>query len=184
MAPKTPGSAADEGSPDLFSVVYDELRTLARRYLSRERPNHTLQPTALVHEAWFRLRQERRVAWNGRTHVLAIGAQAMRRLLIDHGRGRKRVKRGGGAAPTQLHEWLHVPGDVPVSVEDVLALDAVLTRLAALDPRQASIVEMRFFGGLTAQEVAEHLGVSLRTVESEWTHARAWLRQQLDATAS
>ena len=165
-------------------MVYDELRTLARRYLARERRNHTLQPTALVHEAWFRLRNERRVEWNGRTHVLAVGAQAMRRLLVDHGRSRKRMKRGGGEVPSTLHDWLAAVQAQPVSVEDVLALDAVLTRLADVDARQAAIVEMRFFGGLTVPEVAEALGVSTRTVEGEWTHARAWLRQQLSSLPS
>mgnify|MGYP001324584111 FL=1 len=179
MAKKPVETAKSLPGLDLFAVVYDELRVLARRYLSRERPNHTLQPTALVHEAWFRLRKERRVDWNGRTHVLAVGAQAMRRLLIDHGRGQKRMKRGGGAAKSTLHDWLNVAEAVPVSVEDALALDAALTRLAELDPRQASVVEMRFFGGLTVPEVAEALHVSVRTVESEWTHARAWLEREL-----
>ncbi len=159
--------------------MYGELRALARRYLARERRNHTLQPTALVHEAWFRLREQRRVAWNGRTHVLAVGAQAMRRLLVDHGRGRRRVKRGGREARTTLHDWLVAEDQPPISVDDALALDEALTRLAAIDPRQAAIVEMRFFGGLTVPEVATALGVSARTVEGEWTHARAWLRQQL-----
>ena len=114
MAKKPPESATQRGGNDLFAVVYDELRSLARRYLSRERRNHTLQPTALVHEAWFRLRQERRVDWNGRTHVLAVGAQAMRRLLIDHGRGQKRLKRGRGAPRSTLHDWLNVVDNAPV----------------------------------------------------------------------
>jgi RNA polymerase sigma factor (TIGR02999 family) len=140
-----------------------------------------LQPTALVHEAWFRLRNERRVDWNGRTHVLAVGAQAMRRVLVDHGRGRKRVKRGGGEVQTTLHEWLAAADDGPVSLEAILALDAALTRLATVDARQATIVEMRFFGGLTVPEIAEALDLSTRTVEGEWAHARAWLRQQLAA---
>lgn len=162
-------------------MVYDELRSLARRYLSRERRNHTLQPTALVHEAWFRLRNERRIAWNGRTHVLAVGAQAMRRLLVDHGRGRRRVKRGAGAVPSTLHDWLNVEAQASVSVEDAMTLDDALTKLSTVDARQASIVEMRFFGGLTVPEVAEALGVSVRTVEGEWTHARAWLRREIAA---
>lgn len=162
-------------------MVYDELRSLARRYLSRERRNHTLQPTALVHEAWFRLRNERRVEWNGRTHVLAVGAQAMRRLLVDHGRSRRRVKRGAGAVPSTLHDWLNVEARASVSVEDAMTLDDALTRLSAVDARQASIVELRFFGGLTLPEVADALGVSVRTVEGEWTHARAWLRREISA---
>jgi RNA polymerase sigma factor (TIGR02999 family) len=164
--------------------VYDELRALAKRYLARERRGHTLQPTALVHEVWFKLRKEHRVDWNGRTHVLAIGAQAMRRLLVDHGRGRKRAKRGGGQMPSTLHDWLDAVQEQPVPVEDMLALNDALVRLAALDSRQASIVEMRFFGGLSVEEVAEQLGLSVRTVAGEWAHARAWLRQYLDTVPS
>ena len=183
IAKKPAESASLSVGPELFLVVYDELRSLARRYLARERRNHTLQPTALVHEAWFKLRRERRVDWNGRTHVLAVGAQAMRRLLADHGRGRKRVKRGGGQAPTTLHDWLDAGHDSQVSVEDALALHDALTRLATVDARQASIVEMRYFGGLTVPEVADALGVSVRTVEGEWTHARAWLHRALSSPA-
>lgn len=168
---------------ELFPVVYEELRKVARRYLARERRNHTLQPTALVHEAWLRLRNERRVDWNGRTHVLAIGAQAMRRLLVDHGRGRKRVKRGGRDLRVTLHDWLRAVDDQPVSVEDAVALDDALTRLAQVDARQATIVELRYFGGLTVSEVADALGVSTRTIEGEWTHARAWLRRELSTPA-
>lgn len=177
-----PGGAPKHAS-ELFPVVYDELRALARRYLARERRHHTLQPTALVHEAWLKLRKERRVDWNGRTHVLAVGAQAMRRLLIDHGRGRRRVKRGGGDQPSTLHDWLDVAGEQPISVEDLLTLSRVLTRLAEVDPRQATVVELRFFGGLSVPEVADALGLSARTVAGEWAHARAWLRQQLDSEA-
>lgn len=174
-------STAQSESPELFAAVYDELRALARRYLSRERRNHTLQPTALVHEAWCRLRKKRRVPWNGRTHVLAAGAQAMQRLLIDHGRGQRRVKRGGGLVPTAINEWLPVAQDAPISLDDVLALSEAIDRLRALDPRQASIVELRFFGGLTVAEVAAELRLATRTIEGEWTHAKAWLLQQLSS---
>ena len=152
---------------------------MARSYLGRERAEHTLQPTALVNEAWLRLRDQRRVDWQGRTHVLAVGAQAMRRVLIDHGRGRRRQKRGGGEGHVTLHTWLNAVNDQPVDVEDALALDAALTKLATVDERQASIVEMRYFGGMTVPEVAEALGVSVRTVEGEWTHAKAWLKREL-----
>lgn len=176
-----PGGVAKHAS-ELFPLVYDELRVLARGYLARERRQHTLQPTALVHEAWLKLRNERRVDWNGRTHVLAVGAQAMRRLLMDHGRGRKRVKRGGGEAPTTLHDWLDAADEQPLAVEDLLTLSHLLTQLAALDARQATVVEMRFFAGLSVPEVAEVLGLSVRTVAGEWAHARAWLRQQLDTS--
>lgn len=183
MATKRSASVNPELASELFPAVYDELRKLARRYLAQEWRNHTLQPTALVHEAWLRLRNERRVDWNGRTHVLAIGAQAMRRLLIDHGRGRKRVKRGGHDVRVTLHDWLGAVEHRPVSLEEALALDGALTRLAELDQRQATIVELRFFGGLTVPEVAEALGVSTRTIEGEWTHARAWLRHELSTLA-
>ncbi|MBL8139803.1 MAG: sigma-70 family RNA polymerase sigma factor [Acidobacteria bacterium] len=183
MARIPPGAARSGERPDLFAAVYDELRALARRYLSRERRNHTWQPTALVHEAWFRLREERRVPWNGRTHVLAVGAQAMQRLLIDHGRGQKRLKRGGGAVATTLHDGLNVAHGVQVSVADALAVSQAIARLRELDPRQAAVVELRYFGGLTVAEVAAELGMAVRTVEGEWTHAKAWLRQQLDPEA-
>jgi RNA polymerase sigma-70 factor (ECF subfamily) len=164
---------------DLFPAVYDELRRIARRFLGREREGHTLQPTALVHEAWLRLSNERHADWRGRTHVVAVGAQAMRRLLVDHARGRKRTKRGGDAASVTLHEWLDAADDRPVPIEDALALDRALTTLASIDPRQARIVELRYFGGLTVPEVADELGISVRTVEGEWTHARVWLRREL-----
>lgn len=169
---------------ELFAQVYEELKRVARRYLSRERAGHTLQPTALVHEVWMRLQHQDRAAWQRRTHVVALGAQAMRRILVDHGRGRKRVKRGGHAPRVTLHEWLDAAHDRAVSIDDALAIDEALTHLAAIDPRQAQIVEMRFFGGLTVPEVAEALGVSARTVEGEWTHARAWLRRELSAPDS
>ena len=143
-----------------------------------------MQPTALVNEAWLRLRDQRRVDWQGRTHVLAVGAQAMRRVLIDHGRAFRRQKRGGGEAHVTLHTWLNAVNDQPVELEDALALDAALTKLASEDERQAAIVEMRYFSGLTVPEVAEALGVSVRTVEGEWTHAKAWLNRELSKRAA
>ena len=170
---------ADPQASQLFPLVYGELRKVARNYLGRERAQHTLQPTALVNEAWLRLRDQRRVDWQGRTHVLAVGAQAMRRVLIDHGRGRRRQKRGGGQAHVTLHTWLNAVNDQPVDVEDALALDAALHKLAEVDARQASIVEMRYFGGLTVPEVAEALGVSVRTVINDWNTARGWLYREL-----
>jgi RNA polymerase sigma factor (TIGR02999 family) len=171
--------AHDPAVSELFPLVYGELRRVARGYLGRERAQHTLQPTALVNEVWLRLRDQRRVNWQGRTHVIAVGAQAMRRVLIDHGRGHRREKRGGGQAPVTLHDWLDAKQEQPVLVEDALALDIALKKLATIDERQATIVEMRYFGGLTVPEVAEALGVSTRTVEGEWTHARAWLKREL-----
>jgi len=173
----------NSGPPDaLFPVIYGELRNVASRYLGRERRNHTLQPTALVHEAWLRLRNDRGVDWQGRTHGLALGAQAMRRLLIDHGRHQKRDKRGGGAPPVQLDDLLQAAATRAVPVEDLLTLEAALARLEAVDPRGAQVVVLRFFSGMSSPEVAEHLGLSVRTVESDWTHARAWLKRELSGT--
>jgi RNA polymerase sigma factor (TIGR02999 family) len=164
---------------DLLPLVYDELRGLARGYLSRERGNQTLQPTALVHEAYLRLTEQDRVSWAGRTHFFAIGAKMMRRLLIDHARARGRQKRGGGLRKITLLEGLTPGGSHDLGVDELLSLDAALDELAAVSPRQAEIVEQRFFGGLTVAEVAEQLGVSKRTVEAEWTAARDWLRERL-----
>jgi len=178
MSSKRPASASE-----LFPVIYGELRHVARRYLGRERRNHTLQPTALVHEAWLRLRNDRGADWQGRTHGLALGAQAMRRLLIDHGRHQKREKRGGGAQAIQLDELMQAAATAAVPVEDLLTLEAALTRLEAVDARAAEVVVLRFFSGMSSPEVAEQLGLSVRTVESDWTHARAWLKRELAGEA-
>src|SRR6187200_3347665 len=125
----------NSGPPDaLFPLIYGELRKVARRYLGRERQNHTLQPTALVHEAWLKLQNERGAEWQGRTHGLALGAQAMRRLLVDHGRHQKREKRGGGAAPVSLDDLMKANDTGAVAVEDLLTLEAALSRLEAVDP--------------------------------------------------
>jgi RNA polymerase sigma factor (TIGR02999 family) len=159
--------------------IYDELRRLAGSYLRREREDHTLQPTALVHEAWLRLQNERGGPWQGRTHGLALGAQAMRRLLVDHGRHQKRQKRGGGVQPVALDDLLKAAATQAVPVEDLLTLEAALTKLEEIDPRAAQVISLRFFSGMSSPEVAEHLGVSVRTVEGDWTHARAWLRREL-----
>jgi len=166
---------------ELFPLMYGELRKVAQRYLGRERRNHTLQPTALVHEAWMKLQNERGAEWQGRTHGLAIAAQAMRRLLVDHGRHQKREKRGGGAQPIVLDELLKAATTAGVPIEDLLTLEAALTKLEAVDERAAKVVELRFFSGMSAPEVAEHLNLSLRTVEADWTHARAWLKRELSA---
>lgn len=166
---------------ELFPLMYGELRKVAQRYLGRERRNHTLQPTALVHEAWMKLQNERGAEWQGRTHGLAIAAQAMRRLLVDHGRHQKREKRGGGAQPIVLDELLKAATTAGVPIEDLLTLEAALTKLEAVDARAAKVVELRFFSGMSAPEVAEHLSLSLRTVEADWTHARAWLKRELSA---
>lgn len=165
----------------LVPMVYDELRRQAASFLRKEAPGHSLQPTALVHEVFLKLADQNRVSWKGRSHFFAVGAQAMRRILVDHARRKKRAKRGGGRQRISLDEGLVVS---PRRDEDVLALNDALEKLADLDPRQAQIVEMRFFGGLTVQEVAEVLGVSKRTVEAEWTMIRAWLRRELSEDAS
>jgi RNA polymerase sigma factor (TIGR02999 family) len=164
---------------ELFPVIYGELRRVARRYLNRERKNHTLQPTALVHEAWLRLQNDRGVEWQGRTQGLALGAQAMRRLLVDHGRHQKRDKRGGGAQPVALDELLLAATAGAVPIDDLIVLEAALARLEAIDERAAQVVMLRFFSGMSNPEVAEHMGLSVRTIEAEWSHARAWLKREL-----
>jgi RNA polymerase sigma-70 factor, ECF subfamily len=164
---------------ELFPVIYGELRRVAKRYLNRERKNHTLQPTALVHEAWLRLQNDRGIEWQGRTHGLALGAQAMRRLLVDHGRFQKREKRGGGAQPVALDDLLKAATTGAVPIEDLILLEAALTRLEAVDPRAAQVVALRFFSGMSNPEVAEHLKLSVRTVEGDRSHAKAWLKREL-----
>jgi RNA polymerase sigma-70 factor (ECF subfamily) len=160
----------------LMPLVYDEFRALAARHLRRERADHTLQPTALVHEAYLRLIDQTRVDWQGRTHFFAIGAQAIRRILVDHARQRKRQKRGGGAGKVALDESVAL---APQRAEEILALDEALGKLGQLDSRQAQVVEMRFFAGMSVDEVAGVLGVSKRTIEGDWTMARAWLMREL-----
>jgi RNA polymerase sigma-70 factor, ECF subfamily len=164
---------------ELFPVIYGELRRVAKRYLNRERKNHTLQPTALVNEAWLRLQNDRGIEWQGRTHGLALGAQAMRRLLVDHGRFQKREKRGGGAQPVALDDLLKAATTGAVPIEDLIMLEAALTRLEEVDPRAAQVVALRFFSGMSNPEVAEHLKLSVRTVEGDWSLAKAWLRREL-----
>jgi len=174
----TVGEPPADVAKRLLPLVYDELRALAERYLHSERRGHTLQPTALVHEAFMRLVDESRVDWKGRTHFYAVGAEAMRRILIDHARARGRGKRGGG-----WHRVLLEEAESPQNSHgvDLVALNDVLETLRDLDEQQARIVELRFFGGLTVQDVAHVLGVSKRKVEGDWTHAKAWLRSALDS---
>ncbi len=168
---------------ELLPLVYDELRRAARGYLQRERPGHTLQATALVHEAYLKLVDQTRVSWQGRTHFFAVGARAMRRLLIDHARGHRRAKRGGDVQRVTLNEALTPFSRGALDFEQLLALGAALEKLRRLDERRARIVELRFFAGLTIQEVALHLGLSKRTVNTEWSRARAWLEQELAGRA-
>lgn len=161
----------------LLPMVYDELRDLAANYLRSERANHTLQPTALVHEAYLKLVDQSRVDWQGRTHFYAVSAAAMRRILIDHARTRGRHKRGGDWRRVLLDDVNVADGQ---DVVNAVALDSALESLQVLDSNQARIVELRFFGGLTVEEVAHVLGVSKRKIEGEWTHAKAWLRSALE----
>ncbi len=166
-----------EGAADrLLPLVYDELRRLADGLFRRERAGHTLQPTALVHEAYVRLVKQTRVEWTGCAHFMAVGAQAMRRILINHAESRRAAKRGGAWQRVTLTE-----SDTPAPVSDVdlLALNEALAKLEALDERQCRVVELRFFGGLTVDEAAEVLGVSSRTVELDWRMARSWLYKAL-----
>jgi len=170
---------------DLMPVVYHELRGLAAGYLRRERTDHTLQPTALVHETFLRLLDQDRVAWQSRAHFLAVAASMMRRVLVDYGRRQKAQKRGGGAARVALDPNV-AEGSRGLDELDVLALDQALDGLAALDEQQARIVELRAFAGLSVEETAEVIGVSPATVKRHWAFALAWLKTQLqvsDATS-
>lgn len=172
-------AGAPASAEELLPLVYDELRQRARAYMRHERHEHTLQPTALVHEAYLKLVDQSRVSWRGRSHFFAVGARIMRRLLIDHARGHQRMKRGGGQKQVTLAEELTPVAAGDLSWEQLWGLNAALEKLACIDERQASIVELRFFGGLKTTEVAHVLGVSRRTVAGDWAHARAWLRREL-----
>jgi RNA polymerase sigma factor (TIGR02999 family) len=173
------GTAQGNNPENLLPFVYDELRRLAGSYLRREGAGHTLQATELVHEAYLRLADQTRVDWAGRTHFFAVAATAMRRILVDHARRRSRQKRGGAEQQVTLHDELDFFRTAELEAEDLIVLDDALTALADYDQRQSRIVEMRAFAGLTVEEVAGILGVSKRTVEGEWAHARAWLRRRL-----
>jgi RNA polymerase sigma-70 factor, ECF subfamily len=160
----------------LIPLVYDELRRLAAAYMRRERQEHTLQPTALVNEAYLRLIEQRQVHWQGRAHFFGIAAQLMRRILIDHARAHLRDKRGGGMISVPLDEALVFS---PEKSSELIKLDESLDRLAKLDPRQGKVVELRFFGGLTVEQTADTLGISAKTVKREWSLAKAWLHGEL-----
>lgn len=178
----TSAGQADSTPEELLPLVYNELRHLAGRLMARERREHTLNATALVHEAYLRLIDQSRVDWKGRSHFMAVGAEAMRRLLVDHARGHGRVKRGAGWQRVSLGGTPAV-GAAGLGHEDLLSLHSALKQLTELDPRQARVVELRYFGGLSTRETAAVLGVSPRTVEGDWTHARAWLRRSLSGRA-
>ena len=161
---------------DLLTAVHGELRKQAARYLRRERQNHTLQPTALVNEAFLKLVDQRNVRWQNRAHFFGIAAQAMRRILIDHAKAQRRIKRGGVRQNVTLDEGMLAAESRSI---DLLALDEVLTRLGSIDERQARVVELRFFGGLSVEEAAEVMDLSPATIKREWSMAKAWLFAQL-----
>ena len=167
----------DDGAlGELLPLVYAELRRLAAGYLRRERPGHTLQPTALVNEAYLRLVDQTQVRWQNRAHFLGVAAQMMRRILVDHARGQRAEKRGGEIQKLSLDENIDVSGE---RAADLVALDEALERLAELDPQKSRIVELRFFGGLSVEETAEVIGVSAPTVKRQWRMAKAWLYGQV-----
>ncbi len=175
-------SAGDPAAADrLLPLVYGELRALAAHHLGNERVGHTLQPTALVHEAYLRMIKVTEVDWENERHFLAVAAEAIRRVLVDHARGRRAAKRGG--------DWQRLTLDPAIaSIEgrgiDVEALDVALARLAAVNPRQARIVELRFFGGLREEDIAELEGVSRTTIANQWSFAKAWLSRELSGELS
>jgi RNA polymerase sigma-70 factor (ECF subfamily) len=165
-----------EAEVELMPEIYRELHKIAAAYMRRERPDHTLQPTALVNEAYEKLSSQRNVHWESRAHFFGIAAQVMRRILVDYARRHRSGKRGGGILFVQFDDSLGVSEDQCALVSN---LDEALERLRALSPRQARVVEMRFFGGMTEDEIAEVLGVTSRTVKRDWKNARAWLYGQL-----
>ena len=170
------GRGDKESLDKLMPVVYDELRRQAARYLRREQPGHTLQTTALIHEAYVRLVDQRNVQWQNRAHFFGIAAQMMRRILVDHARTKKRAKRGGSDIKVSLD-------DATVAAKgqdlDVVAVDEALTRLAKIDEQQSRVVELRFFSGLTVEETAAVMGISPATVKRDWSMAKAWLHREL-----
>lgn len=167
-----------EAMDRLLPLVYREMRALAAHYMKQERKDHTLQPTALVHEAYLRLVQRDNPAWENRAHFLGVASQAIRRILVEHARAKNRDKRGGGAVKVTLTEAA-LSG--PAMDLDVLALDEALTRLGEEDDSARQVVELRFFGGMTIEETSEALGMAARTVHRRWAYAKAWLYRELGA---
>jgi RNA polymerase sigma factor (TIGR02999 family) len=171
----------EDALAELLPLVYQELRRVAASYLRRERPGQTLQATALVHEAYLRLLREQHVSWENRAHFCAIAANSMRQILVERARARNAAKRGGHFHRITLDDTIAGAEAAGVDVE---ALDEALARLAAIDPQQARLVELRYFGGLTIEETAGVLDVSPATVKRSWTVAKAWLRKELDARSA
>ncbi|HEU4389143.1 MAG TPA: sigma-70 family RNA polymerase sigma factor [Blastocatellia bacterium] len=166
------GSGDSAALDRLMPIVYGELRAVAARYLRRERQDHTLQPTALVNEAYLRLIDQKHVTWQNRAHFVGVAAQMMRRILVDHAKSHNRAKRGGGGQKISLDEAMHVSDE---RANDLVELDEALTALAAFDERKSGVVELRYFGGLSVEETAVVLKISVKTVARDWTLARAWL---------
>lgn len=159
----------------LFTEIYTQLQTLATKYLQHEYKNHILQPTALVHEAYLKIAKTH-THWQNKTHILAIAAQAMRRILLDHARRTNTTKRGGKQHRIKLHDNITTPPNHHIDHQE---LEKALTKLTKHNPRQAKIIELRFYGGLTVQQTAQTLGITKRTLEREWTQIRTWLQQEL-----
>jgi RNA polymerase sigma factor (TIGR02999 family) len=171
-------SGGDSAALDqLIPIVYDELRAVAARYLRRERQDHTLQPTALVNEAYLRLIDQKQVQWQNRAHFVAVAAQMMRRILVDHARNHNRAKRGGGARKVSLDEAVALSEG---RADELVELDEALTALAGFDERKSRVVELRYFGGLNVEETAEVLQVSEITVARDWKLAKAWLYTRIE----
>jgi RNA polymerase sigma factor (TIGR02999 family) len=173
------GNGNETARDQLMPLVYEELHRMAHRYMRKERPGHTLQTSALVHEAYVRLVDQTDVEWQNRAHFYGIAAQMMRRILVDHARSRQYAKRGGDARPVSLDEVAIVSEE---RTAEVIALDEALAGLAVIDQRKSQIVELRFFGGLSIEETAGVLAVSPGTVMRDWTLAKAWLRREMGAT--
>ncbi len=170
------GRGDKESLDRLMPIVYEELRRQAARYLRREQPGNTLQTTALIHEAYVRLVDQRNTQWQNRAHFFGIAAQMMRRILVDHARAKKRVKRGGSEIRVSLSDATVAAKEQDL---DVVALDAALERLALIDEQQSRVVELRFFSGLSVEETAEVMGISKSTVKRDWSMAKAWLHREL-----
>ena len=169
-------SGNEDAVAKLVPLLYDELRRMAASYLRRERPYHTLQPTAVVHEAYLRLVDQKAVHWQNRQHFFGVAAQVMRRVLVDYARSHKANKRGGAVPKVSLEEAIVASKERGA---ELLALDEALTRLASIDLQQGRIIELRFFGGLTLEETARVLGISLATVKRDWNMAKAWLAREV-----
>lgn len=171
--------AGGEALSKLIPLLYNDLRRMAAHFLREERSGHTLQPTALVHEAYLRLMDQTQAVWRNKAQFMAVAAQLMRRILVDYARQRVAAKRGGGLAPLDL-DAVEAGGGIAIS-EELLAVDEALERLSRLDAQQARVVELRYFGGMTVEETAEALEIAPRTVKRDWAMAKAWLRLEMSA---